>query len=179
MYIITVRLTQHTLPRKYPIHVVCEYRDTCWLFQTDTPSHSLQQTDERLNYQCMCSAVIKACCYCSPLSQRYQGIFMSLTAVQVEWGAEQAKGALEGFCGYEKISKEDESVASLAAFFPSSGIHWGLATHFLLEPFPVRLGITRLSHFFLSLCTLNREAADCASEASKGSRPLHTHSLIL
>lgn len=71
-----------------------------------------------------------------------------------EWGTEQAKTLLFGFCWTWKKteSKEEENVAFLAAFFPSSGIHWGLAVCFLREPFPVLLGITGLlvpAHFEL------------------------------
>lgn len=77
------------------------------------------------------------------------------------------------FSWLKKKSKKEENVAFLAAFFPSSGIRWGLAVHFLLEPFPVRLGITRPS--ICCPCTLwTEELENWASELSKCSG-LTTH----
>lgn len=83
----------------------------------------------------------------SPLSSHRPRIFMVMTMPELcKWMSRAVQAKSENA---EKQSKKDKNVASSAAFFPSSGIHWGLAVHFifffLLEPFPARLGITRPS----------------------------------
>lgn len=119
--------------------------------------------------------------HCSPLSSHRQRIFMVMTMPELcKWMSRAVQAKSENA---EKQSKKDKNVASSAAFFPSSGIHWGLAVHFIFfffftEALSCSPGNNKAVHY-LSQWALNGEAADWASELSKCSGQLHTHSFIL
>lgn len=118
-------------------------------------------------------------CFCAPsVKLKY---FSSPRVFALDNGSrlpQSARGAEQAKIFYPEVFmvlRTKSNVALLAAFFPSSGIHWGLAVHFLLEPLPVRLGIAGLPFLRAS----DKEAAAWSSDLSKCSGQAHTHSLIL
>lgn len=192
VYIIAVRLTKQTLPRQYAKQLVRESRETrpsfsarhtLSLFPTYKLKFLLRAKLSVHVLNCYCFPTVKLKCVSTLLSLRYalQGFlwfWLCQSCTSWMWSQGSQKSALGGFHGNEKISKKDVNVASLAAFFPSSGIHWGLATHFLLEPFPVRLGITRPS--ISCPCALWTEKPQTVLQSCPSAQgQLHTHSLIL
>ena len=90
---------------------------------------------------------IKVCFHCSPLPPQYVHYrefydSASARAVRAKWGARQ-KSALGGFRAYEKIHLKgrERGLSRCILSFIRNSLRFG--AHFLLEPFPVRRGITR------------------------------------